>query len=615
MTERPTEAGTGASPMSGPLGRRLLLWFLVISLAPLLVSNGLGYTRSEVIIDGLVQRYLSGIANLQARHVSERLNGLARALGELSSQLVFEEIVGARADPAAVAGFLDEAFAAYPEFEALYVFNERGQILASAPLPPSDLGAWIGPALEPPLARFEVRRETAVPRYPHVRMASAVPLSSASGEVHYLGASVSVAGGQSFLQLPEHTAGAVETFLVDESGRPIFVSHPHGHIDYGAQFDVPLLDEESGAFALYEDRLGIPVLGAIVSVPGHPWRLVNEVPLADALTELRDLRRISIWLASVLTLLVFAAAWFSARRIVAPVGRLLSATRRLGAGDLSARVDTVETDEIGELGSAFDEMAGELQRTSARVDELHQQQLERAAQLATVGELAAGIAHEIKNPIAGISGGMDLIAKRTPDDPSLRQIIDEMRRQISRIGVAVRDLLTFARPVDPDLAPTDVNDVVARAKVLVAAAAKATGVELVDTLAQDIPRVAADAELIGQCLVNLLMNAVEASEKGSHVRVVTTEVRGGVELSVEDSGQGIAPDHLKKIFKPFFTTKHRGTGLGLSITADIIARHGGEISVSSDDTGSTFTMWLPARAESPATKAAGREAANTEGTR
>ncbi len=254
----------------------------------------------------------------------------------------------------------------------------------------------------------------------------------------------------------------------------------------------------------------------------------------------------------------------------------------------------MERDEIGELGASFNRMAGELERASARVEELHRAELERAGQLATVGELAAGVAHEIKNPIAGISGGMDLIGRRVPDDPELRQIVEEMRRQTDRVSVAVRDLLSFARPVEPRLAPTAVNVVAERSKALIAPAAEGAGVSIVDQLSAALPAVHADEELLGQCVVNLLMNAIQAAGKGGWVRLATTAEEDGVTIAVTDSGEGVPPGMLEQIFKPFFTTKHQGTGLGLSITADIIARHEGRISVENEQgAGASFRIWLP----------------------
>jgi signal transduction histidine kinase len=404
---------------------------------------------------------------------------------------------------------------------------------------------------------------------------------------------VKVLGRSRFLQIPEHTAGSVESFIVNEEGVPIFISHPHGIIDYGARLETPLLRLPPRSRAVYPDRQGIEVIGTIVSVPDRPWRLITEVPVSDALLELRQLRQMSLWLSAFLALVVIALALGMAGTIVAPVRRLVSATRRLATGDLTARVQIREPNEIGELGTAFNDMAAELAQTSARVHELHDREIERAGQLATVGELAAGVAHEIKNPLVGISGGLDLVMRHTQDDSKLRPIVDEIDRQVSRIDVAVKDLLQFARPATPNFAPADVNEIVERALTLVRPTADTAGVRIAVETGR-LPRVLADEEMIRQSLVNLIMNSVQATEAGGRVRVITKPREDGVEIRISDTGTGIPPDQLSQIFRPFFTTKHQGTGLGLSITQSVIERHHGTLSVKSDvGKGTTFTLMLP----------------------
>jgi hypothetical protein len=138
---------------------------------------------------------------------------------------------------------------------------------------------------------------------------------------------VEVLGPSRFLQIPEHTAGSVESFIVDEEGVPIFISHPHGIIDYGARLKTPLLQLPLRSSAVYPDRKGIEVIGTMVSVPDRPWRLITEVPVSDALLELRQLRQTSLWLSALLALVVIALALAMAGTIVAPVRRLVCRRR------------------------------------------------------------------------------------------------------------------------------------------------------------------------------------------------------------------------------------------------------------------------------------------------
>lgn len=591
-------------PFAGPLGRQLLAAFLVLSFLPLLISNGLGYFRSTAIIEGLVERYLEGIADFQALHVRDQVERHTLFLREMSHHDAIQRVLapqpGGRATSIDdVNAFLDEQLEAFPAFEALYVYRSDGTIVASAPLPPIDLPLWIGPPLRVPETPIQIVRDPAPPRPPRLRFAVPVNAPETNPAAIYLGGYVEVLGPSEFLQIPEHTAGSVESFIVNEQGIPIFVSHPHTIIDYGAQLQTPLLGRPLRSSAVYPDRQGIEVVGTVVGVPGHPWRLITEVPVSDALLELRQLRRMSLWLSLMLAVLILGLALAMAGRIVAPVRRLVAATRRLAEGDLDARVRIHERNEIGELGTAFNDMAEELSEKSARVRQLHEREIERAGQLATVGELAAGVAHEIKNPIAGISGGLDLIIRHTHDDAKLRPIVDEIERQVSRIDLAVRDLLAFARPAPLSFAPTRVSDVVERALTLVRPFAHKAGVHM-DVDENTVPPVLADAELIRQALVNLIVNGIQATKNGGRVTVRTRLVDNGVEISIGDTGAGIPAEELDRIFKPFFTTKHQGTGLGLSITKSIIDRHRGTLMVQSVvGRGTTFTIVLPQRGYEP----------------
>ncbi|NNF29656.1 MAG: HAMP domain-containing protein [Gemmatimonadetes bacterium] len=592
-------AGSSQRP-GGKLGRRLLAWFLLLSLSPLLLSNGLGYLRSEGIIEGLVDRYLKGIADLQALHVSDQLERYTLVLSEMAKDDALLQSLRLEGDGPSrdtVNPFLSSKVTAHPTFEGLHLLAPGGRVLAAAPLSPADLAMFLEPPLTYPSQQVEVVRTERLPRAPQLRISVPVSLPGWEGPLA-LGGIIEAIGSPGLLQLPEHTAESVETFVVDSNGVLLFVSHPHGHLDYRARFETPLLSADPGASLTYLDRQGVEVVGTTVPIPQRPWRLITEVPVADVLLELRQLRSVSLWLSTLLTLLVIGLALYVSGRIVAPVRRLVSATRALGTGELDTRVDVITTDEIGELGAAFNDMATRLSQSAERLRELHDREMERAGQLATVGELASGVAHEIKNPVAGLSGGLDLVLKRLEPDPDIDRIVDEMRRQISRIEDAVRDLLAFARPAPPRFEAVDLNHVIERATTLVRPVADKAAVTIDLHLDPNLTKVLADPEMIYGSLVNLVVNGVQATEPGGQVAVETEALEDGVRIRIRDTGRGIEPDKLDQIFKPFYTTRHQGTGLGLSICRSVIERHMGSITVESQPgAGSLFTVVLPRRPE------------------
>ena len=212
--------------------------------------------------------------------------------------------------------------------------------------------------------------------------------------------------------------------------------------------------------------------------------------------------------------------------------------------------------------------------------------------MAATGELAATLAHEIKNPLNAIGGAASYIGKNYSG-----QLIEEFIRIISeevkRINTLTTALLGFAKPLPVDLRPCDVNRLVEDTFALLDKEAQEQQIRLSATLAGELAPVTCDYNQIKQVLINLLVNAFDAIPGDGEVAVATARMGDRVRISVRDTGTGIDPDHLKSIFHPFFTTKTRGTGLGLAISKKIAREHGGDLVVeSTQGQGSTFTLWL-----------------------
>ena len=592
---------TEMSPrFSGRLSRRLLGWFLLFSLIPLFISNSIGYFKARQIIERLVDRYLAAVAQVESEHVAERLERQAAALDVVTAGNEFlvagvlrlqgrpsTNDMDAAADAGAVQQYLESKLRELDGLEGLYLQGVDGQVLLTV----GGIAGGLQPVAGEATASFAALPDAADGS---ARFRLAVPIWGERGPVGLLCGVVGLGSMRSFLRIPPHLTGVIESFIVDARGRPVFVSHAHGPIDYARPLPTPLATAAPGRSAHYLDGQREEVVGTVVSIPGVPWRYITEVPAADALGPLWFLRWLSGVLELLLLLLLVFTAWFVARGMVAPIRRLVAATRRVAAGDLEARVAVHASDEIGELSTAFNDMAAELASASERVREMHRREIERAQHLATVGELASGVAHEIKNPVVGISNGLDLVRRRIHSDPAIEPIMEEMGRQLARIESAVRDLLTFARPATPTLAAVDPNELVRRAARLVLPQAEHAGVSIDFRLHPQPPELLLDEELLRQALVNLLMNAVQATPSGGRITLSTRLRPGVLELEVKDTGRGIMPQDLELIFKPFYTTRHSGTGLGLSISRDIVERHGGQVLVHSRvGVGSTFTFVLP----------------------
>lgn len=278
-----------------------------------------------------------------------------------------------------------------------------------------------------------------------------------------------------------------------------------------------------------------------------------------------------------------------------PMVELQQKIAQLGKGDLNVSVSfSHRNDEIGDLGRNFNHMVEQLRESGEEIERLHRTQMSRAEHLATLGELATGLAHEIRNPLAGIAGVVEIIARDLPPSSPARAVIKEVPQEIARINQIVTDLLQTARPHPPRVRTSDLNTTVEHAVMLGRQQALAKAVQIELHKDASLPEVEHDSDQIHQVLLNLLLNALQAIDQDGKIMVSLRSQGSSAVVEVSDNGRGIAPDHLPNIFRPFFTTKGDGTGLGLSLARRIVEDHHGRIDVTSSlNHGTTFAVILP----------------------
>jgi signal transduction histidine kinase len=233
-----------------------------------------------------------------------------------------------------------------------------------------------------------------------------------------------------------------------------------------------------------------------------------------------------------------------------------------------------------------------------------QQQLIQAAKLSSIGELSAGVAHELNNPLAGILVYTKLIkdklARDNFDKEQLRNNLVKIETAVEYCSGIIRGLLDFARQSAPLLRPVTVGRAIDKAMSLVGHQAKVKRIEVTRDEAPGLSLVVADFNQLVQVIINLVVNAVQATKEGGSLSLHSSEQNGWVRIAVRDNGSGITPENMEKLFTPFFTTKDevKGVGLGLAVSYGIVERHGGRIEVESEvGKGSTFTVVLPANRE------------------
>jgi signal transduction histidine kinase len=298
--------------------------------------------------------------------------------------------------------------------------------------------------------------------------------------------------------------------------------------------------------------------------------------------------------AVVISAVLLAAIAFFIQRPLFEMGKTIA---RLRTGDLTARVGFAgRRDEIGQLGRDFNEMVEQLRHNREELQRLYLTQMSRAEHLATLGELAAGLAHEIRNPLAGIAGVIEIIGKELPASSPNREVLEEVRREVRRIQAILSDLLDYARPKPPQVHLSDLNATTEHAVAFARQQVLSRPIEIVFLPAPGLRPVEHDPAQIHQVLLNLLLNAIQAIPAQGRIDVSLAAEDHFAVIRIADSGPGIRPEVLPNIFRPFFTTKGKGTGLGLSLAARIAEDHGGRIDVESEPgKGTAFSVRLPLR--------------------
>jgi len=325
--------------------------------------------------------------------------------------------------------------------------------------------------------------------------------------------------------------------------------------------------------------------------------------LEEKFTDMRN-RAIAIFLGIALTGMVIAliVSNFLAKGVLQPIKRLIFASHQWAVGNLDYRAETTAKDEIAELTETFNTMASSLKERDDRLKEYAHQQIMKSDRLATLGQLAAGVAHEINNPLGAVLMYAHLSLEEMEAEDARRKNLEKAVTEATRCKNIVRGLLDFARQSEPNIEESDVDEILKRTLSLLENQALFQNIKITTTLSASLPRAMMDSGQIQQVFTNIIFNAAEAMAGEGELAVVSRTTPGDewVEIEFTDTGCGIPRENLEKIFDPFFTTKEvgRGTGLGLAVSYGIIARHKGTIEVESEPgKGTTFIVRLPLRIE------------------
>lgn len=403
-----------------------------------------------------------------------------------------------------------------------------------------------------------------------------------------------------------------ETMIGNAKAQEHSVSEPKEATAWGFSSRPYLVDvtpEVSTAEGAHSDAPGSQVTESSgISFVRMNWQLKAVLPIAFVLLNglllfmlatisWRDTDRHTVlYVAGAGAVAICAVAMFVLTVLVQrPIVELQEKMSQVGGGDLSATVSfAARNDEIGDLGRNFECMVSRLRDSRMEIQRLHETQMSRAEHLATLGELATGLAHEIRNPLAGIAGVVEIIGRDLPPSSPARAVVKDVRQEIAQINHILSDLLQTARPHPPEIRRSDLNTTVEHAVMLARQQAMSKPIEIEFQADDELPEVEHDSAQIHQVLLNLLLNSIQAMSDAGRILVKVGRVGETATVQVSDNGRGIPPEHLPNIFRPFYTTKGNGTGLGLSLARRIVEEHRGTIQVSSTPgKGTRFMVILP----------------------
>lgn len=360
----------------------------------------------------------------------------------------------------------------------------------------------------------------------------------------------------------------------------------------------------------------------IIDITGDRVGILYVGVLEDKYADVRR-KLLSVFILITIAGMVVAIGlgYIMAHKITSPVRQLIRASSDVSKGNLTPEIGPISKNEIGFLQTTFSEMLSSLRERAERQRVESEHKLIQSEKQASIGKLAAGVAHEINNPLTGVLTFTHMLLKQKDLNEETRKDLETIAKETERVRKIVKGLLDFSRQTKLDPEPTDINRLVKNTIALVENQALIKGLSLQCNPREDLPVRTVDRSQLQSVLLNIIMNAIDATVPGDSITVATgigvlsgvhisprskaddggrdssvEQTMKGIEISVKDTGCGIPQENLDKLFDPFFTTNEvgQGTGLGLAVSYGIIERHGGTIRVQSEvGKGSTFTVWLP----------------------
>ncbi len=596
---------------------KVMLLFVLIALAPLCVVGTLAMGTAEELILGIATNQINHMAADKAALLERWISERRADLEVVAGSSILKSLDYDRIQP-----FLELVRNKYGVYSTMIVVSQDGKILYDSSRKAFDPQAepWFRQALAGKPYLSDIVFD---PAQNESFFWISMPLVDDSETVNGVVCAAVSTNTILSLILRVSLGKTGECYLVNREGTFLAHKEPRRILNENiAQSESFKNILNSGKRRItYIDYRGIEVIGASARVDGTEWALVVEQDREEAFRDAERLKQYIYVVASFSACGALALAWLLSHYVVSPIRKLSTAATYLAGGEFEkVQVETSRADEIGLLYTAFGEMAkqlqnrqvmlerrvvlkqAELEETGARLKET-QQAAARSQQLASIGRLSAGVAHEIRTPLTSLKLFLESVENEIAISPEYEEDFRIAMKQVKRMEATISRFLDFAKPQNPVFSRLDVGELIEDALLVVGPKARQQETLIQKSISRRLPKVKGDRKQLGEALLNLMVNGLEAVSSQGEVQITVDPVElelGGrlqpcVRIDVRDTGPGIAEENMNKLFDPFFTTKATGAGLGLSIVYSTIQRHGGEVMVQSAvGKGTTFSMLVPA---------------------
>ncbi len=595
------------------IARKFIIYFIFFSIVPILFISFLGYKISERIVIDQNSRYLA-LGNMlvenrlinffnEAEFDVSRQNPRNKEIYLLTARSSAKDLAERCGGPSPLVGRLSNRAASDTIFSALVLVDPEGKILCSS-----------NSAILPILAKVAVKPlgkiQSVAPAGRGFSSNSSMILvfpnvTAAAGENIRLAGIVNKRAISSLLRQTDVEGQITRTYIFGSKNELLFSSLPDSMPVQKSQIDAKKAPLSSGSVIGWDHK---KVLRAVREYRQTGWHIVSDLAYSSATADLMTFRNQAIFGVGSFLVLLIGLAFYLSQRLSVPIRQLVYTAQDIGDGLLETPIQIKSDDEIGMLAKELDEMRKKLldyyenleNKVATRSMDLQRAQFQIVHQekMASIGLLAAGIAHEIGNPLTAISSLTQLLARRLKDETN-QNYLNTIMKNIDRISRIVRELVDFSRPSSFESRLTNINDIMQAAVGIVKYDRRSKNINFRLKLDPEIPHTVLVADQLLQVFINILFNAVDAMEGyGNDLSVQTAVEDDTIIIRIEDTGSGIPQVNLNKIFEPFYTTKGvgKGTGLGLSVSYGIIRNFNGKISVeSTEGKGSVFSIRLPVR--------------------